>query len=107
MSDTSDLLLRLTIGVAVPLLIADLKRIGGPTEYNMEQVRSYSHILGAEGDTILYKSNKKGQTARNTNILCEALAVLSFCPGGVTFAGLHFEEKVATVGQSDHQKEKE
>ncbi len=98
MNDTGTTLLLQTIASSVPWLIQDFERIGGPTDIDVKRVRSYSHILGAEGDTILYKSNKKGQTARNTNILCEALAVMAFCPGGVTFAGLHFEGK---AGRTD------
>lgn len=34
---------------------------------------------------------KKGGVAAAFNVMAEALAILSFCPGGVTFSGSHWE----------------
>ena len=45
--------------------------------------------LGANGDAIIYRS--PGRTAKAITILCEAIATMAFCPGGVNFVGLHFE----------------
>lgn len=46
--------------------------------------------IGAHGDVLQF-GGKKGEAARAFNVLAEALALLSFSPGGVTFAGMHFE----------------
>lgn len=80
---------RLTLSVAVPICIADLQRIGGPGDWHFEQAALFSDELGAKGDTLLYKV--KGETARMMSRLCEVVAIMAFCPGGVKVMGLHFE----------------
>lgn len=54
---------------------------------------AYAHYLGAHGDDLLYRSKKKGETAKVFNLVAEMLAGLAFQPGGVTFAGAHYEVK--------------
>lgn len=50
-----------------------------------------AQVIAAHGDAILYRV--PGQTARAVSALVEAVAILAFCPGGVTLAALdlHFE----------------
>ncbi len=82
-------LIQQTLAVAVPIAIADLQAIGGPSEWDVGRVRAFAVVLGAKGDTILYRV--KGETARMMARLCDCIAVLAFCPGGITIFGLHFE----------------
>ena len=40
---------------------------------------------------VLHQGPKPGDSARAFNDLAQAIALLSFCPGGVTAFGMHFE----------------
>lgn len=91
MSENTDFLIRLHLSAVVPLMIADLSAQGGISDYHLERVRGHAVYLGEHGDAILYRV--PGQTGKAMNVLCECLAVLSFAPGGVKFAGMHFEGK--------------
>jgi hypothetical protein len=74
-------------------MILDLIEQGGIKDYHIKEARRSVDILASEGDALLYHSKKKGQTARVFYALCRGLAIMAFCPGGVKFMGLHFEEK--------------
>ncbi len=50
-----------------------------------------SQYVAEHGDNILFKSKKKGDTAKAFNELAKGVTVLSFAPGGVTIFGMHFE----------------
>jgi len=89
MSKETETLLRETLKTAVPLWIEELK--GVPFDDIIERARRCSDIVAAKGDNILFRSKKKGETAEAFNRLAEGIACLAFCPGGVTFLGLHFE----------------
>lgn len=91
MSEQTDFLLKLHLSAVVPLMIADLSEQGGISDWQLERVKGHALYLGEHGDAILYRV--KGETAKAMNVLCECLAVLAFAPGGVKFAGLHFEGK--------------
>lgn len=82
---------RLTLATAVPICIADLQKIGGPSDWHFEQAALFSDELGAKGDTLLYRV--KGETARMMSRFCEVVAIMAFIPGGVKVMGLHFEAK--------------
>lgn len=88
-------LIQLTLATAVPFAIDDLKRIGGPTDGHFGEASAFATRLGAEGDTLLYRT--KGKTARMMDRLCEVVAVLAFCPGGISLFGLHFEAKTEEI----------
>jgi hypothetical protein len=89
MSEHSHELLKMFLEATVPIQIAELSRHGGISDWHLERVAGYSEMLGSQGDAILYYS--KGQTSKMVAVLSECLAVLAFMPGGVKFAGLHFE----------------
>lgn len=82
-------LLNATLSAAVPLRALELRRI--PFERLMSRAPELGQIIAEKGDIIQFKSKKKGETAAAFNALAEALAILSFMPGGVTFFGQHFE----------------
>lgn len=86
-----DELFLLTIQSAVPIDIAKLAATGGPNDSQWDWVREFADDLGSLGDVLQFKEEKPGQAAVMMNRLTYALAILAFQPGGVTFAGLHFE----------------
>lgn len=84
-------MLRSVLGCAVPLWVMDLRKLPWP---EIEKIAHESaQIIAEKGDVILYKSKKKGETAAAFNSLARGLAALSFCPGGVTFLGDHYENQ--------------
>ena len=84
---TSDLL-SASLSAAVPLWIERLK--SQPWEV-LDQRRSQCiDVIASHGDNILYRSKKPGGTAKAFNALAEAIAILSFAPGGVRIFGLEF-----------------
>jgi len=89
----SDFLLKTHLEAMVPLAIQTIKDSGGITDEHINRARSIAWEIAEHGDIILYKSDKKGETAKRINQLVEGLAILAFCPGGVTFMGLHFSSE--------------
>jgi hypothetical protein len=57
----------------------------------MERARVCGETIVWKGDVLQFGSKKRGEAAKAFNALAEGLAALSFCEGGVTFLGLHFE----------------
>ena len=82
-------MLEAALGCAVPLWIAKLKQ--QPHDVILARAQVLATTVASTADNVLYRSKKKGETAKAFNALAEAIAVLSFCPGGITFRGLHFE----------------
>lgn len=82
------------LSVAVPLWIDKIK--SEPFETIQARAKICFGTIAHKGDTILFKSKKKGETAEGFNRLAEGIACLSFCPGGVTAFGSHFEAKLSS-----------
>jgi hypothetical protein len=89
--------LGVALGTAVPLHIEELKQRGGPTDTDREGLGSVADLLGAKGDILLFGGKKKGECADIFNKLAFSIAVLAFCPGGITIFGQHFEAGVETT----------
>jgi hypothetical protein len=90
LGNSNEHLLKLHIATVVPFLIYDLALQGGPSDLDIARLRKdYVDIIASKGDCILYRV--KGETAKAVTVLCESLAILAFCPGGITFLGMHFE----------------
>lgn len=87
----NDDLLCLTLDVAVPLWIQQIKKL--PFDLKQKRALECSQIIAEKGDIILFKSNKKGETAKAFNCLAEALAILAYLPNGVKFGTRHWEVK--------------
>ena len=81
--------LNTTLAVAVPMWQEDFR--GVPLETLMEEAQGLAQTIGEKGDVILFKSSKKGETAKAFNALARAIAILSMMPGGVTVFGVHYE----------------
>jgi len=84
-------LLAITLSAAVPLWIDRLKR--QPWSYIERRAKECAQTVAEKGDIIQFGSKKKGETAKAFNALAEGIACLAFAPGGVKFAGMHFEAR--------------
>lgn len=84
-------LLKITLALAVPIWIEKVRRYS--PAYRAQRARVLGPIVAEKGDVIQFKSKKKGETADAFNALAEGLAILAFAPGGVKFAGMHWEAK--------------
>lgn len=82
-------LLPMFLQATVPLLIAEVAEAGGVTDADFHRVQGYVDDFNTDGDALLFRREDK--TGEMAGKLADALAVLAFQPGGVEFAGLHFE----------------
>jgi hypothetical protein len=81
-------LLGMSLQMAVPLWAFELR--ARPADLLLARASGeLADIVASKGDVIQFKV--KGETAKAFNALAEGLAILSFCPGGVTFMGDHYE----------------
>ena len=80
--------------LAVPLWIERMKAKGGPDDEDRKKAQETSGILGERGDILLCGGGKKGEVADQFNRVSHAVAVLAFCPGGVSLFGSHFEASI-------------
>jgi hypothetical protein len=83
--DATLALLREHLQMAVPLFIFEF--LDGRRQLRFPRP-DLSQTVAQYGDQILYRGP---HTAMAVNALCEGLASLAFCPGGVTAFDLHFE----------------
>jgi hypothetical protein len=89
----ADGLLGIALSAAVPLRIMELRRM----EPAARQLRITEwaalavDVVASQGDVIQYRSKTKGATANAFNHLALGLAALAWQPGGVTFAGQHWQ----------------
>lgn len=82
-------LLRDALQVAVPLWCAEVEP--WDEAYRAERRAACSLVIASQGDNILFKGKKPGQSADAFNRLAEGIALLALAPGGVKLFGLHFE----------------
>lgn len=81
-------LLTATLQVAVPLAIREMK--DWDDDIRMGYARGWGQYIAEHGDIILYRSGKKGESAKAFAVLARGLGALAYQPGGVTFLGEHF-----------------
>lgn len=81
--------------LAVPLRILEVR--GLSWELRKELAAEAEQEIASHGDNILFQGAKKGDTARAFVALATGLAVLALQPGGVTFAGRHWEDRPSAV----------
>lgn len=74
-----------TLEVAVPLWISQLREV--PWKLIDARREPCMLMIAEHGDDILFKSKRQGDTAKAFNALAEAVAILSFIPGGVKVFG--------------------
>ena len=89
--------LAIALSASVPLAIANLQQMdeeGFSTEFS--KIAEYSQMLAEHCDDLLFRSKKKGETAKMFNMTTKAIALLSFVNGGITLFGQHWE---STLGE--------
>lgn len=74
--------------VAVRLRMHSFANAGGPSEDDFKRAQAFGQVLAEKGDRLLHRV--EAETAEVFNGLADALAVMSFVPGGVKFGALHF-----------------
>lgn len=82
-------LMRTALAAAIPLWVIEFRK--RPWDEVAEKAKECGQIIAEKGDVLQFKSKTKGETAKAFNALAQGLAALSFCPGGVTFLGDHWE----------------
>lgn len=80
-----------TLEVAVPLWIARLREV--PWTLIDARREPCMMMIAEHGDDILFRSKKPGNTAKAFNALAEAVAILSFVPGGVKVFGREWSNR--------------
>lgn len=92
MGESTDGLLKIALSAVVPLRIMELQGRGGPGPEDLARARDWNERLMGRGDVLLFGGSKKqGEVAELFDGLAYAIAVLSFCPGGVGLFGEHWE----------------
>jgi len=85
------ILLQTTLSLAVPQWQEIIKN---DFDYYYDKKEYFADVIASQGDIILYKSEKKGETAKAFNELAKAIAVLSFSPLGIDIFGLKFKREL-------------
>jgi hypothetical protein len=87
--------LPMMLDATVPLWIETIKSL--TPEQRLERITE----LNSDGldfclrmEYVLHKGPKEGDTAKAFNDLAKAIALLSFCPGGVHSFGRHWETRL-------------
>jgi hypothetical protein len=76
------------LDMAVPLWILTIRKPdGSPPDDWSARILRVSEVLAECGEAVLYKVPVPGRTAAGFNALAEAIALLSFCSGGVAAFG--------------------
>jgi hypothetical protein len=83
--------LQIALSAAVPLWILEKKKL--PLSEVLQRIPYCIQMITEHGDNFLFLSKKKRESAKAFNAVAEAIAILSFAPGGVTIFGNHWESK--------------
>lgn len=84
-------LLMMSLEASVFLRVAKFKRAGGPTEADRKRIGEFANVLAERGRVLIHGSPVKDEVAEVFNGLADAISVLAFAPGGVTFNGRKWE----------------
>jgi len=87
-------LLPIALSAAVPLHIFQLIDKNGPDDVDLSGLKEVSNLLCEKGDRLLFgkaKGDKDGVVADIFNKTARAIAVLSFCFGGVKVFGQRYD----------------
>lgn len=87
----TSILLTIALNVAVSVRVLEFIKRGGPTNEDLERARTILKDLGERGTDLYFRSNKEGATADRFEQVADAIAVLSFCPGGIVIFGKLYE----------------
>ena len=87
------LLLSTALSASISLRVPELIKKGGPTDEDLERIHIFLKDLGEHGTDLYFPGNRKGATTDRFEQIVEAIAVLSFSPGGLTVFGKHYENQ--------------
>ena len=90
----SDTPLAIAASAALPLAILDLERRGGPGDDDYALAHFAAQAVAEKGDQLQFRTPKSKHQAGTAAVFAEfvrGMAVASFCPGGVCFAGVRYE----------------
>lgn len=87
----SNTTLVLMLQLAVPLWIKEVQSLTPDARFAL--LEGAADAIASRGDVLQFGGGKKGEAAELFNILARALAVMAYVPGGVRFAGNHWEAK--------------
>jgi hypothetical protein len=79
-----------------------MKPNGGPDDDDLARLQTYAVNLGAHGDLLLYPDEQIDTTTLMQQLV-DAVAILSFSPGGIRLFGLSFD---AQAYRQDPQSER-
>ncbi|HLH10281.1 MAG TPA: hypothetical protein VKV77_00185 [Methylovirgula sp.] len=79
--------LGIALSAEVPLRIERFRAQGGPDQNDLRRATKFAPILASSGEKFLLDSEEQSESADLLNRLAEAIAVLSFLPGGITAFG--------------------
>lgn len=97
MTESPNGLLSIALSAAVPLWIMKFVRAGGPSDADYEAAVAFALTLAEKGDVLLFGRGGRRvppgepSVADLFNGLARSVAVLAFCPGGITVFGQHYE----------------
>jgi hypothetical protein len=103
----SSKLLPMSLAAAVPLWISQFSELSA--EERLARVRGLETAddFCLSMEHVLHKGPKPGDSARAFNNLAKAIALMAFCPGGVTLFGRHHEVKRVREGSPGMPLEEE
>ena len=90
-SSAAEALLPTALSAAVPLWVSTIYERGGPTREDWARLPQLGRMIAEQGDRLLYRGSREGETANLFNAIAEALAFCSFARGGISFAGQQFD----------------
>ena len=80
--------LSIALQAAVPIAILEMR--SWAPEARQAAAAEWGQIIASHGDDILFRSARKGDSAKAFTALARGLAALAYCPGGVRFLGIHW-----------------
>jgi hypothetical protein len=81
----------IALSAAVPRRIDQLKLRGGPTDEDRARVSEVSARLADKAHVLMHGGGEVGEAGALFDELVDALAVMAFAPGGISFLGTRWE----------------
>lgn len=87
----AEAMLPTALSAAVPLWVFAISERGGPTPEDWARLPQLGRLIAEQGDLLLSRSTREGETAERFNTVAEALALLSFVAEGSSFGDQQFD----------------
>jgi acetolactate synthase small subunit len=83
--------LSLALSAAIPIRMLRLIKRSGPEDEDFERVHMYVQDFVERGTDLFFSGSSEGVKADRFEQVVDAIAVLAFCPGGLTIFGEHYQ----------------